>query len=61
MHLRTGSQEPRLDNVAQLGGRALVFEHLLGVVPAHAAAGRAAAHEDDFTLIGTGFGGHDCG
>ena len=45
-----GAQEPGLDDMAELGRRTLVLEHLLAVVPSHAAAGGAAAHEDHFAL-----------
>jgi len=53
---RTGSEEPGLDDEAELGRGALPLQELFGVVPTHPAPGGAASHEDDFALIRSGFG-----
>jgi hypothetical protein len=48
---RSGTQEPRLDDVTKLGRGTLPREDLNRVVPSHAAEGRAASDEDYLGLI----------
>ena len=49
--LRTSTEEPRLDDEAELGTGALPLEQLLGVVPAHAPPGQAASNQNYFALF----------
>jgi hypothetical protein len=48
---RTGTEKPRLDDVAELGTRTLPLEQLLGVVPTHSSTGKAASDQNDFALF----------
>mmetsp|Transcript_21476 Transcript_21476/g.38575 ORF Transcript_21476/g.38575 Transcript_21476/m.38575 type:complete len:411 (-) Transcript_21476:1-1233(-) len=46
----TSAKEPRLDHIRQVGAGHVAVDHLLGVVPAHAAFGHPAADEHDVAL-----------
>jgi len=45
------AEEPRLDDGGERGGGHVAIEHLLRVVPPHAALWHATANQDDVTLV----------
>mmetsp|Transcript_41220 Transcript_41220/g.95100 ORF Transcript_41220/g.95100 Transcript_41220/m.95100 type:complete len:210 (-) Transcript_41220:16-645(-) len=45
--VRASTEKPRLNDVRQLGAGDVAVDHLLGVVPAHAAGGHTATDEHD--------------